>query len=62
MSETAVGATPISGHDRPSRAFGKNRVCKEPGCGTRLSMYNNGRFCYQHEPMATPRTRGRKIA
>ena len=62
-SERVIQGTPISGgSDRPSRSFGKGRVCKEPGCRTRLSMYNNGKFCYQHEPMAVPRTRGRKIA
>lgn len=62
MSERAVKGTPISGNDRPSRSFGKNRVCDEPGCKTRLSIYNRGKYCYQHEPMAVPRTRGRKIA
>jgi hypothetical protein len=25
-------------------------------------MYNNGKYCFQHEPMAVPRTRGKKIA
>jgi hypothetical protein len=62
MSERAVKGTPISGNDRPSRSFGKNRVCGESGCKTRLSIYNRGKYCYQHEPMAVPRTRGRKIA
>ena len=62
MSERAVGARPISGNDRPSKTFKAGRVCREPGCGTRLSIYNNGRFCSQHEPMTVPRTRGRKIA
>jgi hypothetical protein len=62
VSERAVQGTPISGSERPSRSFGKNRVCKEAGCETRLSIYNKGKFCYQHEPMAVPRTRGRKIA
>lgn len=62
MSERAVVGQPISGNDRPSKAFAKNRVCKEPGCDTRLSIYNNGKFCYAHEPMQVPRTRGRKIA
>jgi hypothetical protein len=42
--------------------FGKDRTCREPGCTTKLSMYNNGKYCYQHEPMAVPRTRGKKIA
>ena len=62
MSERSVVGQPITGNDRPSKAFGKDRVCREPNCGTRLSIYNNGKFCYQHEPMAVPRTRGRKIA
>ena len=37
-----IGGRPISGHDRPSRAFKPDRVCQEPNCGTRLSIYNNG--------------------
>jgi hypothetical protein len=62
MAERSVGATPIAGNDRPSKAYAKNRSCREPGCGTRLSVYNNGKYCYLHEPMSVPRTRGRKIA
>jgi hypothetical protein len=62
MSETAVAGTSINGSDRPSKVFGKDRSCHEPGCDTRLSMYNNGKYCYLHEPMAVPRTRGKKIA
>jgi hypothetical protein len=61
MSEAVTG-TPINNRDRPSKAFGKDRQCREPGCETRLSMYNNGKYCYLHEPMAVPRTRGKKIA
>ena len=62
MSEGSVPGTPFVGHDRPSRSFARGRVCKEPGCDTRLSIYNNGKYCYQHEPMTVPRTRGKKIA
>ena len=62
MSEKAVQGTPISRNDRPSRAFKSGRVCREPGCGTVLSIYNNGKFCYSHETMSVPRTRGKKIA
>jgi hypothetical protein len=53
---------PLAGSERPSKSFGDNRVCREVGCETRLSKYNNGKYCYQHEPMAVPRTRGKKIA
>ena len=61
-TDRAVQGTPFTGSDRPSKSFGKGRVCKEPDCETRLSMYNSGKFCYEHEPMTVPRTRGRKIA
>jgi len=62
MSERSVQGTPFGGSDRPSRTFGSGRVCREPGCGTVLSKYNNGKYCYTHEPMTVPRTRGKKIA
>lgn len=62
VAEHVVRGTSLSGSDRPSRSFGAGRVCREPGCTTKLSIYNNGKYCYQHEPMAVPRTRGKKIA
>ena len=62
MSEHAIGAKPLSGTDRPSRHFSAGRVCREPECRTRLSIYNNGKYCATHAPMIVPRTRGRKIA
>jgi hypothetical protein len=62
MSDKAIAGTPISGAERRSRVFGRNRTCREPGCETRLSMYNNGKYCYLHEPLSVPRTRGKKIA
>ena len=62
-AERAITGTPITGgSERPSRTFGEGRVCADPRCKIRLSMYNNGKYCYQHEPKAVPRTRGRKIA
>ena len=62
MSEGSISGFPITGSDRPSRAIRKKRTCAEPDCGTRLSMYNSGRYCYLHEPMSIPRTRGVKSA
>lgn len=62
MSERSLAGHTLSGSERPSKSFGEGRTCREPGCETRLSMYNNGKFCYVHEPMTVPRTRGRKIA
>lgn len=62
MSEQSVGAFPLTGSNRPSKSFVAGRVCRQPGCGTVLSIYNDGKFCYQHEPMFVPRMRGKKIA
>jgi hypothetical protein len=63
MSERVVSGTAIgTGGARVSRAYRAGRVCDHSGCETVLSIYNKGKYCYQHEPMATPRTRGRKIA
>jgi hypothetical protein len=58
----SIGAIPLRGHERPSRSFRKGRVCEHPGCGTQLSIYNGGDYCYLHEPVTVPRTRGKKIA
>ena len=63
MSDASIVGHPLgTGNDRPSKAFRKGRVCSEDGCGTRLSLYNPGKFCALHEPMTVPRTRGKKIA
>ncbi|MGH9063415.1 MAG: hypothetical protein ACRDZQ_08450 [Acidimicrobiales bacterium] len=62
MSERAVGGTSLSGSYRPSHSFTSGRVCEEEGCCTLLSIYNGGSYCYRHEPMIVPRTRGKKIA
>jgi hypothetical protein len=63
MSErSSLAGHTLSGSERPSKSFEKNRTCREAGCNTKLSIYNNGKYCYQHEPMAVPRTRGKKIA
>lgn len=57
-----IGGLPLTGGEKPNKAFSKDRVCGEPECNTKLSMYNHGKYCYLHEPMTVPRTRGRKIA
>jgi hypothetical protein len=62
MAEASVGAKPISGSDRPSKSYKPGRICRHPECGTRLSIYNDGAFCYHHEPMFVARVRGKKIA
>jgi len=60
--EEVVEATPLTGSGRPSKAYSAGRVCRETGCATILSIYNDGAHCTRHAPMWTPRIRGRKIA
>lgn len=60
--EGSIGGSAFTGIGKPARTFPRGRVCAEDGCGTRLSIYNDGRFCSQHAPQAVPRMRGRKIA
>jgi hypothetical protein len=44
---------------RPRAAEG--RVCGEPACDTRLSVYNDQEFCSLHAPMVVPRMRGKVL-
>jgi hypothetical protein len=60
--EGSIGGSGFAGSGRPSRTFPRGRVCAHDGCGTRLSIYNEGRYCSRHEPQVTPRMRGKKIA
>lgn len=57
---THVGS-PITSVERTTRRSRSGRVCGEDGCGTKLSMYNDGAFCSLHAPMVVPRTRGKKL-
>ncbi|MHB1503500.1 MAG: hypothetical protein ACYCTL_08015 [Acidimicrobiales bacterium] len=64
-SDKAAGSVSgmlFTGYGRPSRTFPQGRVCSEPGCKTKLSIYNESEYCYLHEPMTAPRLRGKKIA
>jgi hypothetical protein len=58
--ETIVAEPPAYG--RAPRTYKRGRVCKEPGCRTMLSIYNKSKYCYAHQPLAAPRTRGRSTA
>ena len=45
----------------PSPVFAKGRICERAGCGTRLSLYNSSRFCWQHAEVTFPLYRGKKV-
>ncbi len=61
MSESISGER-FTSTDQTSSRYTPGRVCAEKCCETKLSIYNDGEHCSLHQPMETPRMRGRKIA
>ena len=61
-SEYAIRRSRPHGLPRASQKFPKDRVCKFPGCETKLSTYNRRDKCWAHAEMKVPRLRGRKPA
>lgn len=57
MKATKPGHTP-----RPSRTASGVRVCEQPGCHTRLSVYNLRELCWQHTEIVFPNYRGKRLA
>ena len=45
---------------RPNRRYSEGRVCAEPGCETKLSIYNKWKYCWQHEPVHSYVPRGKR--
>jgi hypothetical protein len=62
LADQAIGGTTLATHGRPARTFRHGRVCSEPGCETKLSIYNDDDLCSLHVSPSTPRLRGKKIA
>jgi hypothetical protein len=62
MQASAIAGERFTSTDQPSPRSRAGRTCAEAGCATRLSIYNDSRYCSLHHRMAVPRTRGRKIA
>ncbi|MPZ53615.1 MAG: hypothetical protein GEU79_12940 [Acidimicrobiia bacterium] len=58
MSDIVKG-TAIKGMSRPSRRYGRDRVCAQADCDTKLSQYNKREYCFSHAPVRFPRVRGR---
>jgi hypothetical protein len=48
---------------QPSRQSDRaGRTCGQPGCETRLSVYNLGNRCWQHTDLTFPNYRGKRLA
>ena len=45
---------------RPTETYSAGRVCSDPGCSTRLSIYNRSDTCWQHEPVRPYVERGER--
>ena len=60
-SDMTISVRPLNDHDQPPRKFAPGRVCAEPGCDTRLSIYNEGTHCSKHNMSVKPRLRGKKV-
>jgi hypothetical protein len=60
-TESAIGAEAFNNHDRPPRRFARGRVCAEPDCATRLSVYNESEYCSLHRVDTALRVRGKKV-
>jgi len=58
---TVVTGKTLNGPNQPAKTFSPGRVCVEQGCGTRLSVYNDGVYCSIHlRPDTDMRVRGRR--
>jgi len=60
--ERTVGGRGLQGTGPRSKTFAPGRLCGESGCGTCLSIYNDGPFCSRHQAKVAPRMRGKKVA
>jgi hypothetical protein len=51
MSDDRFRGASVRNLPRPNKTYGSGRVCAEPGCETKLSIYSKWKYCWQHEPV-----------
>ncbi len=54
VPRTRVRGVRVDGSGGGPRTWPKDRVCAARGCGTRLSIYNGGDYCWVHTPVRFP--------
>lgn len=59
MNQSVVSGSRVHPQGRAPRRFAEGKVCVEPDCTTRLSIYNRDDTCFRHSPTRFPRIRGR---
>jgi hypothetical protein len=60
MTEDRFRGATVRTLPKANRTYSSGRVCAEPGCETKLSVYNKWTFCWQHEPVHTYIPRGKR--
>lgn len=62
MAGIALSGYRLGYSPRALRQFAAGRICAEPDCTTRLSVYNAQDRCAVHKrPTEPPRNRGRRV-
>ena len=60
MADQAYRGARIRELPRANRTYEAGRVCAAEGCQTKLSIYNRWELCWQHEPVHTYISRGKR--
>lgn len=60
VSEDRFRGASVRTLPRPNKSYGEGRVCADPGCETKLSVYNKWDYCWQHEPVHAYVPRGKR--
>ena len=60
MADSEYRGARIRELPRANRTYPGGRVCAAEGCTTKLSIYNKWDFCWQHEPVHTYISRGKR--
>ena len=60
VSEERFRGASVRTLTRPNKSYGEGRVCADPGCETKLSVYNKWDYCWQHEPVHAYVPRGKR--
>jgi hypothetical protein len=60
MSEERFRGQSVRSLPKANKRYQADRICAEPGCATKLSIYNRWNFCWQHEPVHTYIARGKR--
>jgi hypothetical protein len=60
-NQASLGARGLQGSGTRCKTFAPGRLCGELGCGTCLSIYNDGEYCSRHQAKDSPHMRGKRV-